>query len=59
MDDLKGMLGAIKTLGEKIQSLEEELRFSGYRIESLDVENAALKKKLDEVKSYIERMGEK
>lgn len=59
MDELKGMLAAINTLGEKVNALEEELRFSGYRVESLEVENAALKKKLDEVKSYIDRMGGK
>lgn len=59
MDELKGMLAAINTLGDKINALEEELRFSGYRVESLEMENAALKKKLDEVKSYIDRMGGK
>lgn len=59
MDELKGMLAAINTLGDKINALEEELRFSGYRVESLEIENAALKKKLDEVKSYIDRMGGK
>lgn len=59
MDELKGMLAAINTLGDKINALEEELRFSGYKVESLEMENAALKKKLDEVKSYIDRMGGK
>lgn len=56
MDELTGMLTAINALGEKINTLEDELRFSGYRVENLEAENAALKKKLDEVKSYIVRM---
>lgn len=53
MNELTGMLTAINALGEKINTLEDELRFSRYRAENLEAENAALKKKLDEVKSYI------
>lgn len=56
MDELKGMLSAINALGEKINALEEELRFAGYKAEDLEAENTALKKKLGEVKCYIDRM---
>lgn len=56
MDEMKGMLSAINALGEKINALEEELRFAGYKAENLEAENAALKKRLGEVKCYIDRM---
>ena len=58
MEDMGGMLSAINALGEKINSLEDELRFSGYRVENLETENASLRKKLDEVKHYIDQMEE-
>lgn len=63
MDDMKGMLNAINSLGEKINSLEADLRYAKYNNESLMeanqkliVENDMMRSKLHDVQAYIDSM---
>lgn len=72
MEQATGYLTAINALGEKINAMEDELKFARYRVENLEAEltqcketlaNAhalieAKEKKLEAVHNYIERMGE-
>lgn len=58
MEEMKGLLTAINAMGEKINMLEDDLRFAGYKAENLEKENADLRKKLEEVRLYISRMEE-
>ena len=73
MEEMNGYAIAINVLGEKIAALQEELKYAGYRADSLETE---LKKKtaecnrlleecakmssmVAEVQHYIERTEEK
>ena len=72
MEQTNGYLAAINALGEKINAMEDELKFAHYRVENLEAElkqcsdsltNAhalieAKEKKLEAVHNYIERMEE-
>lgn len=56
MDDLKGMLSAINALGEKINALEDDLRYAGYRVDNLVSENAKLTEENAKLKSTIAKV---
>lgn len=58
MDEMNYVATAISALGEKIDSLESDLRMKKWNIRDLEEENKKLKDKFEEVKQYIDAMKE-
>lgn len=56
MDEMNYVATAISVLGEKIDSLESDLRMKKWNIRDLEEENKKLKAKLDELKRYADGM---
>ena len=63
MEEKNAVLAALKALGDKIITLEEERdsqkifrEIAENKVEALEIENAKLSRKLDEVRAYIARM---
>lgn len=64
MEEKNAVLAALKALGEKIISIEEERdsqktwrEIAENKVRELTAENDKLNRKLAEVQNYIERMG--
>ena len=56
MDEMNYVATAISVLGEKIDSLESDLRMKKWNIRDLEEENKKLKSKLDELKRNVDGM---
>lgn len=56
MDEMNYVATAISVLGEKIDSLESDLRMKKWNIRDLEEENKKLKAKLEELKRYADGM---
>ena len=56
MDEMNYVATAISVLGEKIDSLESDLRMKKWNIRDLEAENKKLKDKLEELKRYADGM---
>lgn len=56
MDEMNYVSTAISVLGEKIDSLESDLRMKKLNIRDLEAENKKLKDKLEELKRYADGM---
>lgn len=57
MEEMNYVAAAISALGEKIDSLESELRMKRWNIRDLEAENKKLKDKLEELKRYADEVG--
>lgn len=57
MDEMNYVATAISALGEKIDSLESDLRMKKWNIRDLEAENKKLKDNLEELKRYADEMG--
>lgn len=56
MDEMNYVATAIRVLGEKIDSLESDLRMKNWNISDLEAENKKLKDKIEELKRYADGM---